>query len=67
MHATTMARRALITAGEFNEVEKIKLLVKVPGVELEVKDHEGMTALGRAKGKGLQDSVAALVAAGATQ
>ena len=60
-------KTALIHAGENNHVDKIKLLVKAPGIELEAKDHEGMTALARARAEGLQDSIAALVAGGATQ
>lgn len=60
-------KTALIRAAENNYVDKLEVLVKAPGIRLEERDNDGETALMRARAKNLPASVAALVAAGATQ
>jgi len=59
-------RTALIMAAENNETEKLKVLLKTPGVDLEVRDNKGETALMKAKAKHFEDCVSRLLAAGAT-
>jgi uncharacterized protein len=60
-------KTALIGAAEYNYVDKLKILVKAPGIRLEERDNKGETALMKATAKNLQDSVRVLVSAGATQ
>lgn len=60
-------KTALIRAAESNYVDKLEVLVKAPGIRLELRDKDGETALMRAKAKNLPASVAVLAAAGATE
>lgn len=57
---------ALIMAAERNYVGKLAVLVKAPGIRLEDRDHDGVTALMVARSKGNRDCVRILLAAGAT-
>ena len=56
---------ALITAAEFNEVDKLQVLLMAPGIRVEQRDNQGDTALMRARAKHLEDSVRVLTSAGA--
>lgn len=55
----------LIQAAENNFVDKLKVLVKAPGIRLEERDNKGETALMKARANNLQDCVRVLLSAGA--
>ena len=58
-------KTSLIMAAERNYVRKLAVLVKAPGIQLEHRDHDGMTALMLARKGHHQDCVRILIAAGA--
>jgi TonB family protein len=58
---------ALMEAAQNNYVDKLEVLLKVPGIRLEQRDNTGATALMKAKAAHLDECVRLLVSAGASQ
>ena len=60
-------KTALIQAAENNYLDKLEVLLKVPGIRLDLRDKKDETALMKAKAKNLDDAVRILVEAGASE
>lgn len=60
-------KTALIRAAESNYGDKLRVLVKAPGISLEHRDRDGLTALMAARHAGNKDCVKVLLSAGAAK
>jgi uncharacterized protein len=65
--ANKKGETALIKAAENNYVDKLKVLVKAPGILFGYRDRNGATALMAAKSAGHRDCVEVLISAGAME